>query len=311
MSENTAINSESLNFSIALFPTGSTGSAFRTQNTPGEFQRQNLVDRSSDFMVQGDLVNVIHGRFSPGGDEATLVVTEFRFLSSQNGRHFRRATIEFLFARTPDNMSDGSYDPEVVRISLMGKNSLNPTYETQELKRIMGTTAEVNGGSFLKLGGNIGWEVTKSFQREYRATVTGAIALEGRNFGAKNQAKWIMLENESAANGDGIPTLLRTAILLKRKYGGTFVATIKVNTKVDTLNSMFDKFEKLFGRIPKDDPVFFDPDLPPMGNVPTDLDIENLSSYDLEKLSTVLSMNLIPTVATGTVTASASGGEEV
>ena len=300
MSEIGTSDSEPLGFSINLLRTGSEGSAFRTQNAPGgEFQRENLVDRSSDFVVQGGLVNVIHGRFSPGGDEATLIVAEFRFHSSKASRRFRQATIELLFSST----SDGFRDPEVVKISPMGKNSLNPTYESQELKRTIGATAEVNGGSLLpvKVGANVVWEDGKSFDKEYRATVTGVMRIEGRNYGSKNQANWVMLENKSAANRDGIPTLLRTAILLRRKNAGIFTATIQIKTKVDTRDSIYSKLENLLGKTPKDDPVFFNPDLPPMGDVPSDMEIGNLSGYDLGKLSTVVSMNFIPTVAAGMI----------
>jgi len=303
MSETGASDSEPLSFSINLLRTGSEGSAFRTRNAPGEFQRENLVDRDSDFMVQGDLVNVIHGSFSPGGDEATLIVAQFRFLSSKASRRFRQATIEFLFSSSLANTSESFRDPEVVKISPIGKNSLNPTYEFRELKRTIGATVEVNGGSLLpvKLEGNAIWEVGKSFDKEYRATVTGAMRIEGRNYGSKNQASWVMLENRSAANRDGIPTYLRTAILLRRKYGGIFTATIQIKTKVDTRNSIYSKLENLLGKTPKDDPVFFNPDLPPMGDIPSDMEIGNLSSYDLGKLSTVVPMNIIPTVATGMI----------
>jgi len=303
MSEIGTSDSEPLGFSIKLLRMGSEGSAFRTQNTPGEFQRENLVDRSSDFVVQGGLVNVIHGSFSPGGDEATLIVAEFRFHSSKASRRFRQANIELLFSGSRAHTSDGSRDPEVVKVSPMGKNSLNPTYESQELKRTIGATAEVNGGSLLpvKVGGNVIWEDSKSFDKEYRATVTGVMRIEGRNYGSKNQANWVMLENKSAANRDGIPTLLRTAILLRRKYAGIFTATIQIKTKVDTKNSIYSKLENLLGKTPKDDPVFFNPDLPPMGTVPSDMEIGNLSGYDLGKLSTVVSTNLIPTAAAGTI----------
>lgn len=204
-------------FVIDLLQTGdvSPRPVIRIQNIPGEFQRRHMIDRGSEFTVQGDLLKVIHGHFYPGGDSATLVVAEFRFLSSENSRQFREATIEFLFADSFDSESDGSRDPEVVRIAPIGKNSMNPTQEKWTTKRTTNASGEAGGGDYGKLGGNISWEISKSFEKEYQASVNGVVRIEGRNYGAKNQARWDLLEN--ASRGDGIPSLLRSVILLKRK----------------------------------------------------------------------------------------------
>lgn len=277
-------------FVINLLQTGdvSPRPVIRIQNIPGEFQRRHIIDRGSEFTVQGDLLKVIHGHFSPGGDSATLIVAEFRFLSSENSRQFREATIEFLFADSFDFESDGSRDPEVVRIAPIGKNSMNPTQEKWTTKRTTNASGEAGGGDYGKLGGNISWEISKSFEKEYQASVNGIVRIEGRNYGAKNQARWDLLEN--ASRGDGIPSLLRSVILLKRKGDEHFAATIKIKAKVDALHSLQSRWQDLLGKTPKDDPVFFNPDLGPLGDIPTDMDIENLSSYDLAKLSAAESM---------------------
>lgn len=271
-------------FAISLERTGDAGSSFRTQNMPGQLQRQSLVDRgsNSDFTVQGDLINVIHGQFSPDGKPATLIVAEFRFLTADSSRRFRAATIELQFAESLDPNSKGFDDPEVVRIAPVGNNSLNPTQEAWTSTRTSSASAEA-GVDFAKLGGSLSWEISKSFEKEYRAVVNGAIRIEGRNYGMKNQARWNLLENESSR--DGIPSLLRTGVLLIRKDNEDFLATIKIKAKVDILHSLHSKFQNLLGTTPKDDPVFFDPDLPPVGEVPEGLELDNLSGYDLTKLS--------------------------
>lgn len=271
-------------FAISLERTGDVGSAFRTQNTPGQLQRQSLVDRGSgsDFTVQGDLINVIHGQFSPDGKPATLIVAEFRFLSADSSRQFREATIELQFAESLDPKSKGFDDPVVTRIAPMGNNSLNPTQEAWTTTRTSSASAEA-GVKSAKLGGSVSWEITKSVDKEYWAIVNGAVRIEGRNYGMKNQARWNLLENTSSH--DGIPSLLRTAILLVRNDNEDFFATIKIKAKVDMLHSLHSKFQNLMGTTPKDDPVFFDPDLPPVGEIPEGLELDNLSGYDLTKLS--------------------------
>lgn len=271
-------------FAISLERTGDAGSSFRTQNMPGQLQRQSLVDRgsNSDFTVQGDLINVIHGRFSPDGKPATLIVAEFRFLSADSSRRFRAATIELQFAESLDPDSKGFDDPEVVRIAPAGNNYLNPTQEVWTTTRTSSASA-VAGVDSAKLGGSLSWEISKSFEKEYQAVVNGAVRLEGRNYGKKNQARWNLLEN--ASSRDAIPSLLRTGVLLVRKDNEDFLATIKIKAKVDILHSLHSKFQNLLGTTPKDDPVFFDPDLPPVGGIPEGLELDNLSGYDLTKLS--------------------------
>lgn len=124
-----------------------------------------------------------------------------------------------------------------------------------------------------------------SLEREFQATVTGAVRLVGRNYGKKNQAKWDLLENPS--RGDGIPSLLRAVVLLKRSNDNGVLATIGIKVKVDLLHSMYSKFQDFMGMKPKDDPAFFMPGLQPLGGVPEGMDVENLSVYDLEKLCAV------------------------
>lgn len=278
-------------FAISLLRTGDEGSAFRVQNSPGELQRRHIIDRGSEFTLQGDLIKVVHGRYSPGGDPATLIVTEFRFLSCDNTRRFREATIELLFADSVESEPDGSRDPEVVKIAPIGRNSMNPTQEEWTSKRTASASGEAGSGSIGRLGGSVSWEISKVFGKEYRASVNGAVRIEGRNQGTKNQARWSLLENASRA--DGIPSLLRSAILLRRKSDDQFVATIKIKAKVDTLHSLQSTLQNLLGKTPKDDPVFFDPESEPVGDIPIDMDIEDLSSYDLTKLSVVESSTTI------------------
>lgn len=47
-------------FSIPLLPIGNTESGFRIKNEPGELQRPYLVDHGTNFIVQADLVSVLH-----------------------------------------------------------------------------------------------------------------------------------------------------------------------------------------------------------------------------------------------------------
>lgn len=282
--------SDDSGFIIPLLPVGDEGSSFRVRNAPGgEIQRPHLVDRGSDFTVQGDLVSVLHGHFTPEGDQATLIIAEFRFLSSKSSRRFRRAMITWQFANSDPN--DGT-DPEVVRIAPYGHFSINPTSKSVETKRSANISAQAGLGVG-SLGTGAAWELTESINKKDQTTLAGTIRLEGRTYGESNTARWTFSENKSQS--DGIPTLLRAAVLLRRKSDAQFVATIKIDAKVDMLYSLGNQFQRLFGDTWNDDLVYFDPQLKPTGEPLVDIDPENLSSYDLKSITAVESTTVIST----------------
>lgn len=142
-----------------------------------------------------------------------------------------------------------------------------------------------------RLGATLGWELSRSFEREYCATVVGVARIVGRNEGGRNQARWDLVENPSAA--DGIPSLLRVAVLVKREGDEDFTATVGVKSKVDWKQSVVSKFQDLVGATPKDDPVIFRPGLEPVGEVPVGADVQNLAGWDLEGFSAVESVKEI------------------
>ncbi|KAI1427615.1 hypothetical protein F5Y12DRAFT_711840 [Xylaria sp. FL1777] len=83
----------------------------------------------------------------------------------------------------------------------------------------------------------------------YLATVTGATALQGYNFGLLNSASWTPLENP--ATNTGVLVAMKAAILLKRKDEEKFRCVITVNARADWRSSL----ESLFGSTPMDDPI--------------------------------------------------------
>lgn len=276
--------SQTTSLVISLEPCGDPGSAYRVQNkSPQEIQRQHLVDRGSgsDLALQADLVKVIHGHMHAGGPPATLIVAEFKFLSFGNSRRFREATIELLFATIDGGDPDGSEDPEVLDIAPAGKYSMNQTTAELGETRSAGVTGTA-GGSPASAGITLSWQMSKSFQKGYQASVIGVKRIEGRNQGKKNLARWALLENPNVR--DGIPTLLRSAILIQRENDDRFIAMIKIEGKVNVLYKLQNALQDLLGRVQKDDPVFFDPAAPPAGGIPDDMNIEELKSYDLMKL---------------------------
>ncbi|KAI9779171.1 MAG: hypothetical protein M1839_007706 [Geoglossum umbratile] len=261
-------------FVVDLCPTGDEGATYHIKNAPGgEIQRPHLVDRGSSLVVQGDLVQVLHGTLSPDGAPATLLVVDFNFVSMELSRRFKSAKITLRFA---DARSRFDQDPEVIRIAPCGYFSIHPTQKREEVKRSVNLSAQA-GGAVAGVNTGFGWELTESVERQDQTTLAGTIRLEGRTYGPKDTARWVLMENVTQKSG--VPANLRGAILLKRKnFDDQFIATIQIEAEVDLISST----RSLFGRIPKDDPVVFDPNYAPTSE---GFDLDNLEGYALETLS--------------------------
>ncbi|PVH77726.1 hypothetical protein DL98DRAFT_517208 [Cadophora sp. DSE1049] len=264
-------------FQVGLFPGGDDGSSFRTQNDPAApLQRSNYIERHGAVDIRCSCLDVIHGFFSAESETfATLIVLQFRFDSRKKARRFQSVNISLEFG----GMKPGENGPEVFSISPDGTLSLVPTSQHEEVSREVGL--EVGGGLLgATATGKVGWTKTVSRDTNDQTTVTGSIDLKGRNWGKANCASWTLQEN--ATTKTGVPTSMRTGILLKRKDENPFQCIVKINATVDVKSAM----ERLFGGKPKDDPVLFDPSLEPTNNLQT-YDIEELGAISLEDLCEV------------------------
>jgi len=273
--------SEASQFVIPIFPVGDDDSAFRLRNTPGgEMQRPHVIQYGTDLAVHADIFNIKHGTFTPGGDPATLIVIDFQFVGSEShGRRIRKALIDVRFA--PWDQPVGSEnDPEVSSIAPFGFFAWNPLTGEEEKKLSFNVSASTGGlGNF---GIGLGWETTKKVKKEKRTTLFGTMRIEGeRDYGAQNTAKWTVSENEIESHG--IPSHLRTAILVKPKGKEKFRAVIEVDAEVDILYGAKKRIDKFFGKHVVD-PVYFDAEgkRKPFGPEIADIDTTNLSKCDLK-----------------------------
>jgi len=87
---------------------------------------------------------------------------------------------------------------------------------------------------------------------------------------------------ESQAAKTGIPYQARVAVLLKRRSNDNFLARIQLTTEVSGLS-----FSSFMEAEPKDDPVLFDPFIPPMNRGRDPIDSKNISGVDLSSLSEI------------------------
>ena len=286
-------------FDITLSPAGDAGSSFRTQNDPSApFQRSNYIERHGAVDVRCTCLDVVHGSFSATSEyAATLLVLLFRFDPRKRARRCLAADITLEFA----GLKAGEAGPEVFAISPSGSLTLVPTRQRNETKRSVsfeaGASAPVVGPV---ASATMEWERSVVRESEDHTSVTGSIDLKGRNWGPSNCASWTLRENKT--DKTGVPASMRAAVLLRRKDDMQFKCVVKIDVEVDLTT----KIERLFGgkgRVPKDDPVLFDPELEPTNNL-RKYDLEELGKVDLDGLCDVT----LSTILEGTVKTKELGG---
>lgn len=237
------------------------------RNAPGELQRQHITQRGSTTVVQGELLGVIHGALSPNSDYfGSLLVFQFDFVSLQPHRRLKFAAITITFA---DAEGREEFDPEVFDLAPKGLFTAN-----RSISSVVTTTR--NGG------------VREEEVRESAMTLSGAARFDERAFGTKNAVKWILMEN--AELKDGISGYLRTAVLLRRRkdHGNDrFIGKFHLETEDAGGSIILNTLGRFFRSKPMDDdPVVFDPSLPPTSTYfnhghfePKELGVINLAIF--------------------------------
>ena len=275
-------------FDIGLSKTGDAGSHFRTENDPSNpWQRANVIERKSAVDIRCSCLDVVHGSLSASSDFfATLIVLQFRFDPRKVARRFQSVNIELEFK----GMGFKETGPEVFAISPEGRMSLMPTTQHEDTKQNLnlqfGGAAPVGG---ITATGTVGWEKSVGRDTSDQTTVTGSIDLKGRNYGPSNCVSWTLLENKTTKTG--VPTLMRTTILLKRKHEKAFQCVVKIDAKVDIRSTL----ERVFGgkgRAPRDDPVLFDPESGSTENL-RKYNEEDLGAFDMESICDVTFMTTL------------------
>jgi hypothetical protein len=276
---------------VDLLSEEDSASSLRIRNE-SEVQRSYITDRRSALQVQATLVTAIHGKLSPGGAPASLIVTDFSFVP-QKPRRFKSVLINYTFESRDPN-SDG---PEVFAIAPSGYSSIRPTQDIVKLKRSgkLESLKLVNPvetfapekDAVVSASGSL-WEASESSAEQ--TILSGTIRLERRDFGSMNTARWVLMEND--AKKSGISTFLRTAILLKRdpkKPDETFQATIEIQADVDFASRLRGIFDRVLGT-GRDDPVIFNPN--EVSNTVFVIDKDNLGSIKLGDVSAAVTAEI-------------------
>ena len=249
-----------------------------------EEQPQVLVDYEvgNSLVVLADMIQVNHGTLVEGGSPATLIVMRFEFQPLGNYRRFKSVNAKMTFSKGANSTTA----PEVLNITPKGVWSILPSNIPEETSHSISPSIEGGGGP-LNVKAAYTWQFKKTVDKENSAKITGIIRALGSDRSKKNTAIWTLSENPDT--NSGIPTLLQTAILLKRSRmdgnvkGEKFKAELEIHGEVDKVTQWSERWKRVAatvrGRAEKTEAITFSPGV----NRGSVQDPDNLGNEELEK----------------------------
>lgn len=256
---------------IDMYETGGEeGSGFHVFNMgPNQYHRRDVLQRTGAVDMTCTLEKVIHGAMAKNSDRyATLLVVRWRF-QPKGTRRISQATIGLAFS--------GTY-VQVEKISFEDTYSYMPTTQDETVTR--GGEATAGGDQFASLSATGKWEKVVSKTTSHAITLTGGKRLIN-NRQPHRIATWTLSENPSQKAG--IPASLRVAVLVSSLNKAVFDCHVSCECKTDLLTAA----EGMFKRIPKDDPIKFQPDPRDRGthpNMNVSYGDDELGDIDLDDL---------------------------
>lgn len=270
---------------IEMYETGGEeGSGFHVFNVAADqYHRAEVLQRTGAIDIACSLEKIVHGAISADSDRyASLIVMQW-FFQPKGSRRISEATIELLF-----ESGSASDDIEVEKISFLGTYNLMPTKQHESITT--GVDATIGIQQFANLSLASKWEKTTA------TTVSDAIRLSGGMRVIKNRppnriATWTISENHSQPTG--IPPSIKIAVLVSREDREKFLCRLAFTCQTDRKTAA----QSLFKKIPKDDPIIFQPNPLDKGTRPNKnvtYGDEELGNVDLDELGRVMFKTLIP-----------------
>ncbi|KAK1764326.1 hypothetical protein QBC33DRAFT_547782 [Phialemonium atrogriseum] len=206
----------------------------------------------------------------------------------KSSRRFTSAKIILKFDDASNNVKNR---PHVYAIAPAGTFAINKTTAKRDVHQAVNASLK---GEFAGVGGELGyvWDTTKVKEVTHATSLVGVKRIFS-DFGKDNGVIWNMEEDA----GKGIPSFLRTAVLLRHRDDVPFRFTIDVETGVDWEG----KLRRLLGLEKPDpvDPVELDDgtDLEELGiaslDPKTGEDLTNMRNMDIGKQADVVLATLL------------------
>jgi hypothetical protein len=230
----------------SMYETTENGGGLHMFNDkPNQYHRSEVLQRVGAVDITCNIEKVVHGALAPDSEYfATLIVMQWLF-QPKNGARISEATIELLFEAEASET-----EIEVRDMSFCDTYSVMPTTQDESVTKGGEATVGIDQVGQLGLSGK--WEKTTT------KTTSDAITLIGNKFvvnhrGLNRRVTWNVYENSSQPAG--IPASLKLAVLLARDDEERFRCKVAFECKTDLKTS----FKRFFKKIPKDDPIIFQP----------------------------------------------------
>ncbi|KAL2140334.1 hypothetical protein VTI28DRAFT_3978 [Corynascus sepedonium] len=267
---------ETINIDMFETTCGEGGDFHVFNVAPDQYHRAEVLQRTGAINITCTLEKVVHGIMTNDSDRyATLVVMRWLF-QPKGGHRISEAAIELQFSR-----NSGYGDVEVEKVSYPDTYSLMPT--TREESVTKGAEGTVGVDRFASFSATGKWEKTVTKTTSHAITLTGGKHLVN-NRPPNRIAAWTLSENPSQRAG--IPSSLKVAVLVSREDRESFSCHLSFTCKTDWAT----KVEGLFKKIPKDDPIIFQPNPDYRGTRPNRNVVygdEELDKVDLNSLCDV------------------------
>lgn len=253
------------------------------RNLPGQYQRPVVSSFHGGyswkpaFRVSCCAKAMIHGLMGGRSQKAaTLLVYEFKFITSRSETRIKAASISFEFKADPK--SEAATTPNVAKVRPCGVLKMEETVRNEVSKlgisMNIGPSVPVVDVSFAPSKERV---VTQDVK--YYTIVTGDNPPD-EDFGDRFLASFTLQENK--AQESGIPSELTVAILLERDSDADFMMVPRIEATPDLATRVV---SLVSSRTP-DEPVYFRVDEEPFNQLDREVKIErdDLGNTDLENL---------------------------
>ncbi|KAK7709646.1 hypothetical protein SLS63_013161 [Diaporthe eres] len=273
---------------IVLFPEGEEGAEFRTK-APPHHKNVYQADHGDALFTKANIVSITHGTMAPGDDPATLLIFEFRFISMQPSRRFTTCNITVTFEDS-DKVVD--YCPVVHHIAPDGSFALHKTKAVRNVNLNLSAGLRAGFGGLASAETGIAWKMDEAKDIENWTRLSGTRREVGSS-GKDDAAVWSAAENAAAKSG--IPSFLRTAVLLRRAADAPFNILFEIRAKAD-FNIADAVSRSLLGKkkVERLVPVKIDPEQTKVPTAdPRVVDLNNLGKLKLGRFADVTLITIL------------------
>jgi hypothetical protein len=246
--------------------------SLKEHNYPAdEIQRHKITQRGidSDFKVIVTLVTCVHGILSEEDPTpASFMIFEYHLSCAKMNHVFDAVKTNFKFdfesVKDPKHAPRSEACPDVLAYAPF-RMTERFDHSTSEIRKNIarevkaGLDIPIAGVVVPKLEASQGTEREETYEQSYFAEGQADVSWDARskrNYGVW----WDIRHNEKKSHG--VPSIFRTAILLKRQNERPFKAKFTCIVKGGLL---FELKQKILGLVDPDDPINFDPNEPPKG----------------------------------------------